>query len=174
MRCHLFHLPSGRRGGSADAYAGRQRNQHIRHDDLRGGNKDTARIGCQTMPEEYLPVGAFLSGYEEHQFVCSGESSDMRDSIGHLATDGIVMLESYTRLHTCADAVDDLPESLQALGRLGKENDRTCVIYFVQLLLALYDDSRSFGLPDQTVYFRMPSFAIDDDLCAEAARSFVS
>ena len=97
-----FHQPLRSGRGSADTDGPCLAKQFL-VDFFRTVNLPCVRVDLAAFLEKYLSVGALVAADKEHQGVGSGEFPDVGHAVGHLAADGVEILEAGLRGNVCFD-----------------------------------------------------------------------
>lgn len=109
----LLHEPFGCGCSAADAY----RRGRCRKDvgvDVGGGiNHIGAWIDVATFVEEGTTIAALVTTNEKDNIVLSSEVADMRDAVGHLSADGVVVGEVCRVLNASPYRLHELPKVIE-------------------------------------------------------------
>ena len=162
----LLHQPFGCAGGPADAHA-LATFEPFGQDVAGGVHHVAARVGLQTLIEEYASVAALDAADEQHHVVAAGKAADALHAVGHLAADGIVIDEGGAWLHAALYQLHHLAEAFQRLGGLAVETDVTAEVKQVVGVVQRLDyDGCALGLAHETHHLGMSLLAEDDNLTA--------
>ena len=98
----------------------------------------------------------------------------IRQTIGNLTTDRVVIFKAGIRRFPFLYLFHDLTESVQRFRCLGKEADITSEIQTIQVFRLLDHDGGPFRLSDQTVHFCMSFFTVYHQLCMMFTRFLIA
>ena len=131
-----------------------------------GGVVDEIRAGIDFAAGlvEHPAVGALQPADEEDDVVTGGKRADVRETVGHLAADGVERAERGGRDDVCRDVVDDAAEAFERLRGLGEEADVAVEVEAFDVLGAFDDDGASGRLTDEADDLSVSRLAIDDKL----------
>ena len=121
------------------------------------------RVGVHLLAfaEQHLAVGALLAADEEYQIVRGGKLTDIRNAVGYLTADGVVVFEGCVGRDVLFDILYDALEFVERLGCLRVEANAAAQVERLGFFQFLDDDGLPFRLPDEPQYLGMAVLAID-------------
>ena len=114
--------------------------------------------------EQHTAVAALAAADEEDEVVRSGEVPYILQPVGHLAADGVGIVERHVGGHALLDDLDEVAELGKRLGGLRVEADGTGEVDAVEFVAALDNDGRATRLPHEAQHLGVAFLPEDDDL----------
>ena len=113
---------------------------------------------------EHTPVGTLGAANEDNHVVAGGKLQHSRQTVGHLATNGVVVVKTSRGLHVGRDILNNGAEAFQRFRSLREQTDVSAEIELGGFVHILNHNGLALGLSHQSQYLGMASLAIDDDL----------